>query len=391
MTHVSSPDTVGAGAHEPAYAAARQAERVVHEFLEGHGALTCEECDPALVPEAGLVAEVVDAAFWASLRKEEGRPPRISLALVPRALGGRSMTFERPIPLEPDALVRLSPAVEGPGIHLGVWSDEAGALRVWGATRTLPDRALVLEVVEPGLMVLKYRRGPESGKFGNIAVLRGDRIRVVDERSARLPDAPALLAALLGLDAGASWSHVRNELVQLAVAMRAHGRGGSLLVVPSGTEDWRESIITPVGYAVSPPFARLAELLQLAPAERGRAGGWDGVRRLVDAIAGLTAVDGVAIMTDRYEVLAFGAKIGRREGRGAVDQVIVTEPVVGDAPQFVAPTQLGGTRHLSAAQFVHDQHDALALVASQDGRFTIFAWAPSEAMVHAHRIEVLLY
>jgi len=39
------------------------------------------------------------------------------------------------------------------------------------------------------------------------------------------------------------------------------------------------------------------------------------------------------------------------------------------------PAQFGGTRHLSAAQFVHDQRDAIALVASQDGRFTVFAWS----------------
>jgi len=52
--------------------------------------------------------------------------------------------------------------------------------------------------------------------------------------------------------------------------------------------------------------------------------------------------------------------------------------------------QHGGTRHLSAAQFVHDQRDTLALVASQDGRFTIFAWSPCEEMVHAHGVDVLL-
>jgi hypothetical protein len=39
---------------------------------------------------------------------------------------------------------------------------------------------------------------------------------------------------------------------------------------------------------------------------------------------------------------------------------------------------------------VHDQQDALALVASQDGRFTIFAWSSCEQMVQAHRIETLL-
>jgi hypothetical protein len=39
---------------------------------------------------------------------------------------------------------------------------------------------------------------------------------------------------------------------------------------------------------------------------------------------------------------------------------------------------------------VHDQQDAMALVASQDGRFTLFAWSPSSQMVHAHRVEALL-
>jgi hypothetical protein len=54
------------------------------------------------------------------------------------------------------------------------------------------------------------------------------------------------------------------------------------------------------------------------------------------------------------------------------------------------PTQLGGTRHQSAAQFVHDQHDALALVASQDGRFTIFAWSECDQIVNAYRVQSLL-
>jgi DNA integrity scanning protein DisA with diadenylate cyclase activity len=54
------------------------------------------------------------------------------------------------------------------------------------------------------------------------------------------------------------------------------------------------------------------------------------------------------------------------------------------------PAQLGGTRHLSAAQFVHDQHDAIALVASQDGQFTVFAWSSSDERLHAHRIDALL-
>ena len=337
---------------------------------------------------------MVDAAFWASLRREEGRPPLISLAFVPPDRAGKPLLLEKPQSLAPNALARLAPAVERPGVHLGVWRD-GGELRVWGATRTLPEHCFVIEVVEPGLIVLKYRRGAELGKFGNMAVLRADRMRVIDESSAYQPGCPTLLAALfaalLDLEVLPEKRESGSALLQLAVSMRSHGRGGALLVVPNHTTAWQESIVQPVSYAISPPFARLAELLRLPVEERGRAGGRDGVGKLVDTIAGLTAVDGAAVINDRYEVLAFGAKIGRREGHGAVEQVLVREPVMDDVPTFVAPVQLGGTRHLSAAQFVHDQRDALALVASQDGRFTVFAWSSDDDMVLAHRIETLLF
>ena len=101
-------------------------------------------------------------------------------------------------------------------------------------------------------------------------------------------------------------------------------------------------------------------------------------------------MDGATILTDRYELLAFGAKIIRRSGSPQVTRVVVTEPIEGSTAEIVDPAQLGGTRHLSAAQFEQDQRDAIALVASQDGGFTVFAWSPSEQMVHGHRIETLL-
>jgi hypothetical protein len=104
----------------------------------------------------------------------------------------------------------------------------------------------------------------------------------------------------------------------------------------------------------------------------------------------VTAVDGAAVMTAGHELLAFGAKIARRKGHAQVERVTVTEPIEGDLPAVVDPSALGGTRHLSAVQFVQDQPKAVALVASQDGRFTVFAWSPCDQMVHAHRVETLL-
>jgi hypothetical protein len=139
-----------------------------------------------------------------------------------------------------------------------------------------------------------------------------------------------------------------------------------------------------------PPVSALAELMQERPAGNPDRRWANALQRAVDGVAGLTAVDGATVITDQYEVLAFGAKIVRRKGSSQVTEVIMTEPIEGASAEVVEPGQLGGTRHLSAVQFVRDQHDAVALVASQDGRFTVFAWSPCEDMVHAHRIETLL-
>jgi hypothetical protein len=375
----------------PAYPAAR----IVAPKVEAHFARHVAEGRPrrdtavGILPDADTISTLIEAAFWASLRREESYIPRISLGFLPPELTHHPMLFDRALSLDPGTLVRVAPAVERPGIHLGVWRIGSD-LCVWGTTRSIPMFCLVVEVAAPGLIVVKHHRGEEAGKFVNIAVLEGDQVKVIDERASSLPDCPALLTSLLGFASPVSWVDSVNVLVQLAVSMRAHGRGGLLLVVPSGTDAWRESIVRPIPYAVVPPFRELSELSRQTPVERRRRVWQDAVTRAVDAVAGLTAVDGATVITTNYELLAFGAKIVRKKGSPQVEQITLTEPIEGDAPTSIHPTQLGGTRHFSAAQFVHDQHDAVALVASQDGRFTVFAWSACDQMVQAHRVETLL-
>jgi hypothetical protein len=376
----------------PAYWAARAVAATVHEHFARHLAAARQrgrQGELAPQPDAPTIEAIIDAAFWASLRREEGYTPKISLAFLAPEQAGQALRFERLLPLTPSSLSRLAPAVERHGIHLGFWRDDAGELCVWGTTRTIPRFCFVLEVIEPGLLVIKYRRGQDPAKFVNVVVLKGDQIKVVDEQGASLPDCPTLVTSLLDFSSPDSWAGAVNILVQLAVSMRAHGRGGSLLVVRQGTDSWRESIVRPIPYSVSPPFTELAALMHQDAGERNRL--WqDALFHAVEAIAGLTAVDGATVISDQYELLAFGAKIMRRKGGAQVEQVVVTEPVVGGTASVVQPVELGGTRHLSAAQFVQDQRDSVALVASQDGRFTVFAWSPCEEMVHAHRVETLL-
>jgi hypothetical protein len=344
----------------------------------------------ASVPDVETIESVINAAFWASLRREEGYIPRISLALLPPDETEHPMRFERPLPLSSAALTRIAPAVERAGIHLGTWRNGHNELVVWGTARSIRSWCIVLEVAAPGLLVIKHHRGDESGKFTNVAVLEGDLIKIVDERASSLPDCPPLLQSLLGFDSPVAWVDSVNVLVQLAVSMRTHGHGGSLLVVPARTEAWRDSIVRPIPYAVSPAFDELMALSREVPEGAQKIRWEESLRRAVESVAGLTAVDGATVISTDYEVLGFGAKITRRRGAPPIEQVTVTEPIVGGTPALVHPEELGGTRHLTAAQFVQDQRDAVALVASQDGRFTIFAWSPCEEMVHAHRVEALL-
>lgn len=362
----------------------------MHEyFLRLHTAETeVGRTAPPSLPDVAAIERLIDAAFWASLRREEGYVPKISLAFLRPDETVSPLLFARPMAVEPIALARLGPAVERPAIHLGVWYED-GQLEVWGMTRAIPTSCFVLEVVEPGLLVVKHRR-TEAGKFVNVLVLQADLIKLVDESAAYRPDCPPLLTSLLGFQSSNSWHEGVNALVELAASMRAHHRGGSMLMVPAQSDAWRESIVHPVPYAISPPYSELAELMREDESARLERRWQDNFARAVEAIAGLTAVDGATVIADDFELLAFGAKIGRLDGRMRIQEVIVTEPIEGSTPAVVHPSELGGTRHLSAAQFVQDQRDSVALVASQDGRFTIFAWSPCEERVHAHRVESLL-
>ncbi|HEY6510155.1 MAG TPA: hypothetical protein VIY56_19165, partial [Vicinamibacterales bacterium] len=371
------------------YPAARLVAPKVHTYFARHQAAASPVATLAPVPDEGVIRELIDAAFWASLRREEGYEPKISLAYLPPEQDQDALVFERPLPLRPATLAKIAPVVERAGIHLGVWHMD-GELCVWGTTQAVPVLCFVLEVIEAGLLVVKHHRGVQAGKYVNVAVLEGDQVKLVDESASTLPDCPDLLTSLLGFNTARSWVGSVNVLVQLAVSMRAHGRGGSLLIVPAGSDEWRESIVHPMTYAVSPPFVALSKIIAEATGGVEPRGWQDSFKDAIDAVAGLTAVDGAAVLADNYDLLAFGAKITRRRGSPLVEQVTVTEPIEGGSAVIATPAELGGTRHLSAAQFVHDQRGAVALVASQDRRFTVFAWSPCETRVHAHRVESLL-
>lgn len=347
------------------------------------------EEDLAPLPSAQIVETIIDVTFWASIRKEEGHSPKISLAFLSPAQAGNPLLFKQRLPLNPAVLTKIAPGVERAGIHIGIWEEE-GELFIWGTTTSIPNFCFVLDVSEPALLVIKHRRIYGFGKFTNLAVLKGDQIKIVDTNSANIPDSPQMLLSLLDLTAPSYWNDTVNVLIQLAVSMRSHQRGGTLLVVPGDNNNWLQSIIKPIQYGVQPAFGGLSNLLRQDRKEASQIFWQTALKREVEHLAGLTAVDGATVITSDYELLAFGAKIGRAKGKEPVEELSFMEPIAGGDAVLIHPAKVGGTRHLSAAQFIHDQNGAIALVASQDGHFTIYSWSSLQSRVQAHRIDTLL-
>ena len=186
----------------PTYQAASAAAPEIETHFRRHLAEARRQGEDGLAPQpdAHSIAAIIDATFWASFRPEEGRFPKISIAYLPPEAAGQPLILDHPLPLTASVLRKLAPAVERPEIHLGVWLFDH-ELRVWGATRTIPSFCFVIEDVEPGLLVVKHRRLDGFGKYANVAVLIGERVKIIDEKGTSLPDCPSLLKALLAFTA----------------------------------------------------------------------------------------------------------------------------------------------------------------------------------------------
>src|SRR5262245_47742290 len=205
----------------PSYPAARLVANRLASDAEA-GVVSFQLFGDAPRPNAAVIEEIVSTAFWASLRREEGKSPKISLAYVSPEQAARPFRVEPSIRFDPEVLAHLAPAVEGPGIHLGVWRYD-GELRVWGVTRTLPTGCFVLEVIAPGLLVVKYRRDEPTAKFTNVAVIEGANVKFLELRPPRIVGSLQALESLLTFYDSAGRDESDNALVRIAIAMRSHG------------------------------------------------------------------------------------------------------------------------------------------------------------------------
>jgi hypothetical protein len=90
----------------------------------------------------------------------------------------------------------------------------------------------------------------------------------------------------------------------------------------------------------------------------------DAVRDLAKFLAGLTAVDGAVILTDRLRLLGFGAEVLTASKK--IESVRSARSALADKYTEV-PMSAFGTRHRSAFRFCSSLEPSVAFIMSQDG------------------------
>jgi len=358
---------------------------------------------PRLPVGVDTLRVLIEAAFWASMRTDEGRPTRTRVAIVP---DGTVPTFplHHPLELTEATIARLSHAVpprgaivveaDGESIHI-VGIEPYAALD--------PMTGVVVEAYAPGIVRVGL------GVFQPFVVFSGQDTMFTE--APRHTTLAAHLQRLLGepvpntddeLETQARWRECL-ALADLAREVVGGGHGGTLLVVPDERGDWLQSLDPyPFQLAradVSVPDAIRRELREAADhgeaidrlyacslsddeKEAIRAGMSPTTWRPQDMsrIASLAAVDGAVIVGPDVRVFGFGAKIRVRHP-GPV-RVVMSPPLAGSAASSQSDLEaLGGTRHQSAARFVSAHHEAIALIASQDRRLSLASWSDEHAAV----------
>lgn len=356
-------------------------------------------------PSRVHLAELLDAVFWASHDREEGYPVSVSLIYKRPEHLPDSFCFDRPLALHTRNLVKLGPALEKPRAHICTWPDEKGELRIWGfktASHEFVTSDLWLQSLGPGTVLISH-----GGR--SLAALTGNQAVFVDPAVLMQAIMPKLARQITPGTSNMQGIFRYNTLLYIAQAMRAHGHGGTILAVPDSS-GWQSSIGQPVPYTGGASFldANLdlpapeteiftgqKSFLQLirkvfsrGPDKQTRVRAQ--IREQCNRIARLTAVDGALVMSfDRY-TYCFGAKIKQVATLPASVDLRLRRPLKDAGETTCNISDLGGTRHQSAAQFAYDQPQAIAVVASQDGDVTFFTREESGALVAVQQAELAL-
>jgi hypothetical protein len=391
----------------------------VHIFADRRG----RDLATAPPPTREQISHLLALAFAASLEHEEGRTVAFTL-FYDETAQHLDYAFKQPPSLTPGTLARLSAALDPSQTYICVTSAESTlaivGFRHWGDHYSFRPSGwnasnFVIRVVGPGVLVVRYdlqllltyRRGEAALYPVNSMWSYGA------TRAFSLPAMPY---------ADDAYSvRVRLCVQHIAQCMLRLGHGGTLLILPEGT-NW-EARVTSCAFAPVEPVMRVHDaevadvehqkhcqaLVAQLHDEQLRAQldsrtsdaisyallDWRTVLRLgveLEWLAHLTATDGMTVIRPDLTVLGFGVFFRMEVSSGGLPLRIIDPSVPeGTEPAAADLSTLGGARHQSAAVTCHELRGAMAIVVSEDGHLSVMRWDPDNQVVLIHRhLELLL-
>ncbi len=341
--------------------------------------------------------------------------------------GLHRLQFQEPRAFDEQELRRLSPAAPADRSLIGIHQKEDGELYIWGLVHSgprwlqrvrggrdfsppLPD-VPVVRVTGPGRIIVDIGSTLigklESGR------LTDDSMDVFESQWLPAMFAP-IRSELLELhvqdreDADKQWADLdldvtrriaQHMIRRIISTARNFGHGGTLIIVPPR---YAPDILTGRYVELKHKFAdaqprrryrtlitsimnTLAEIYGQGNGDREPVG-WkeyqksgdgrlseldEAVFEMSHLIAGLMAVDGASVMTQRYEILGFGGEISGN----LQDVTSVARALDVEANHIIQESNEGyGTRHRSAFRLCNELQDALAIVISQDSDARFVRW-----------------
>jgi hypothetical protein len=363
---------------------------------------------PSLPPSRDQVVQMLAAAFAASLESEEGRPVTFTMFFGPNNLP-INYRFRESAPLSTGTLVRLSAGLDHSRSNIAICAESQG-LRIVGVWHLGAGEVglFSIQVVGPGVFVVKYsarliltyRRGqyvPYPGTHDSV----NEAGKLFSEPSARY-------------SRRSREAHAVRCRFRVAEEMLRIGHGGTLLVAPYDLERGQE--VASHRFPPAAPQERVREAeenaydmwmrrqaaFQVLSGRRLKnctlrantrvtlaghlLGGHASRERLaaeLDALARLTATDGMVVILPDLIVLGFGVFVEVKDPECTIE---LHDPYEAAPRTMSALSHLGGARHQSAAVATARLPGALAIVVSADRTVTAMRRADDGAplVVHTH-------
>jgi hypothetical protein len=358
----------------------------------------------ALLPK-NVMQQIIDALFLATLRVEEGQYPHFSVIVLPRNPTSPSdadvlksvMRLGKIELLTAARLAKFSGAFDPDFSAIAVdWDESVAGVVIWGVVPHMPPirpleeplgQVMPVQLPPPDFLRI-MSAGPATLRFVRRYFAMGTLQDGVFQKSLPTPftkrSLGGLVTRLLNIDVPKEGLIYDNVVLagfqQLLHQMAIRGHGGTLVVVPGSKKkdtlplDVRNSFVTGelsigrtlVGFAtgdISP--INTAILYQRAANEE--------LKRL----AQLSTIDGALVISEQFEVIAFGALLNARDS-----SLECVEGPDGMGNQTFKPFDVNryGSRHRSAFNFAAACEGSVVFVVSQDGPVRAFARAQNDQM-----------